>query len=152
MWPDSIPTAFEQRLKADGLYRQVFLYEREQLRQMLKQDILSDLRSRSSVVNVTSLCQTAPMNGFAPYSACKGGVFGLSKCDARDYGKIQINCLTPGNTVTPMLCEAVGNEGLKMLALPHRWGGQRNVRGHCRCNYLAVEPSCVFRHRHDVDC
>ena len=97
---------------------QVFLCEREQLRQMLQQDILTELRCRGSIVNVTSLCQTTPMNGFTAYSASKGGVLGLSKCDALDYGKdqIRINCLAPGNTVTPMLSEAVGDEGLKLLA------------------------------------
>lgn len=101
-----------------SLFFQVFLCEREQLRQMLKQNIPAALKSRGSIINVTSLCQTTPMNGFTAYSASKGSVLGLSKCDALDYGKdqIRVNCLAPGNTVTPMLYEAVGDEGLKALA------------------------------------
>jgi len=85
---------------------------------MLKQDILTGLKNRGSIVNVTSLCQTAPMNDYTAYSASKGGVLGLSKCDAFDYGpdNIRVNCVAPGNTVTAMLIDAAGDEGLRYLA------------------------------------
>jgi len=85
---------------------------------MLKQDILPGLQNRGSIVNITSLCQTVPMNNYTAYSASKGGVLGLTKCDAFDYGpdSIRVNCIAPGNTTTPMLIEAAGDEGLRYLA------------------------------------
>ena len=85
---------------------------------MLKQDILPGLKNRGSIVNITSLCQTVPMNNYTAYSASKAGVLGLAKCDAFDFGpdNIRVNCVAPGNTVTPMLVEAAGDEGLKFLA------------------------------------
>ena len=85
---------------------------------MLQQDILTGYNCRGSITNITSLCQTVPMNNYAAYSASKGGVLGLSKCDALDYGpdSIRINCVAPGNTTTPMLIEAAGDAGLKALA------------------------------------
>lgn len=58
------------------------------------------------------------MNNYAAYSASKGGVLGLTRCDAFDYGPdgIRVNCVAPGNTTTAMLTEAVGEAGLKALA------------------------------------
>lgn len=49
------------------------------------------------------------------YSTSKGGVLGLSKTDALDYGphKIRVNCVAPGNIATPMLKSAIGNEHME---------------------------------------
>jgi NAD(P)-dependent dehydrogenase (short-subunit alcohol dehydrogenase family) len=85
---------------------------------MLKQDMLEGFDCRASIINISSLCQTVPMNNFTAYSASKAGVLGMSKCDAFDYGpdRIRVNCIAPGNTVTPMLREYAGAAGIQALA------------------------------------
>ncbi|OQU98051.1 hypothetical protein CLAIMM_03884 [Cladophialophora immunda] len=83
----------------------VFLCQKFALQQFLRQEPLPGIEQRGAIVNVGSLCSTAAIPGMSAYSATKGGVFGLTKNDALDYGpqKIRINCLAPGNTLTPML-------------------------------------------------
>jgi NAD(P)-dependent dehydrogenase (short-subunit alcohol dehydrogenase family) len=85
---------------------------------MLTQEVIPGFSNRGSIINITSLCQTVQMNNYTAYSASKGGVLGLSKCDAFDFGpdNIRVNCIAPGNTTTPMLIEAAGEEGLRYLA------------------------------------
>lgn len=97
---------------------QVFLCERAQLRQMLKQSPLPGYESCGSIVNVGSLCSTIAMPGLTAYSASKGGVLALSKCDALDYGpsKIRINCVGPGNVITPMLKSSMGEDHMTNMA------------------------------------
>jgi NAD(P)-dependent dehydrogenase (short-subunit alcohol dehydrogenase family) len=77
---------------------------------MLKQEPLPGFESAGSIVNVTSLCATVAIPGLPAYSATKGGLLGMSKVDAQDYGpaKIRVNCVAPGNTFTPMLAGAMG--------------------------------------------
>lgn len=108
--------------------RGVFFCERALLRQMLKQQPLDGYECRGSIVNITSLSATAPLNNLAAYSASKGGALGLSKVDALDYGpdRIRVNVVAPGNTETPMLKKAAGDEGLKVLAAATPFG--RNAR------------------------
>jgi NAD(P)-dependent dehydrogenase (short-subunit alcohol dehydrogenase family) len=52
------------------------------------------------------------------YSGAKGGVLGLVKTDALDYGrhKIRVNCVAPGNTVTPMLSSTMGEAHINMYS------------------------------------
>ena len=85
---------------------------------MLKQEPLPGYQSRGSIVNISSICSTIAMPGLMAYSGSKGGVLGLSKTDAVDYGPsgIRINVVGPGNTVTPMLRSAMGNHHMKHYA------------------------------------
>jgi NAD(P)-dependent dehydrogenase (short-subunit alcohol dehydrogenase family) len=85
---------------------------------MLGQEVLPKFGARGSIINITSLSHTMPVNDYTAYSASKGGVLGLAKSDAYDYGpeSIRVNCIAPGMTVTPMLVEAYGDEGLRQLA------------------------------------
>lgn len=85
---------------------------------MLKQEPLPGYDCRGSIVNVTSLCATSSIPGLTAYSASKGGLLGISKTDALDYGpeKIRVNCVAPGNTITPMVYRAMGEEHMKMYA------------------------------------
>lgn len=89
--------------------------ERAALRQMLKQEPLSGFEQRGSIVNVGSICSTIAMPGLSVYSGTKGGVLGLTKTDAMDFGphKIRVNMVGPGNTITPMLKSAMGDEHIK---------------------------------------
>jgi 3-oxoacyl-[acyl-carrier protein] reductase len=69
-------------------------------------------------VNVTSLCATISVPGLTAYSGSKGGILGLSKTDALDYGsdKIRINCIAPGTIETPMSLEAMGEDYIRRTA------------------------------------
>lgn len=69
-------------------------------------------------MNVTSLCATIAIPGMSAYSASKGGILGLSKTDALDYGpdKIRINCIAPGTIETPMSLGAMGDAFIKQAA------------------------------------
>ncbi|KIX96482.1 uncharacterized protein Z520_07748 [Fonsecaea multimorphosa CBS 102226] len=96
----------------------VFFCERAEIRQMLKQEPLPQFGYRGSIVNVTSLCATISINGLAAYSATKGGILGLTKTDALDYGpqNIRINAVAPGNTLTPMVVNAMPANHLDLFA------------------------------------
>jgi NAD(P)-dependent dehydrogenase (short-subunit alcohol dehydrogenase family) len=85
---------------------------------MLKQQPLPGFEQVGSIVNITSLCATNAVPGLPAYSASKGGLWGMSKVDALDYGpaKIRVNCVAPGNTFTPMLAGAMGPEHGKHYA------------------------------------
>ncbi|CAK7216536.1 hypothetical protein SCUCBS95973_002837 [Sporothrix curviconia] len=80
----------------------VFLCERAQLTQILKQDVPPGLKNRGSIVNVTSVCQTVLRNNYSAFAASKGGVLAITKCDAYDYGpdNIRVNCVATGITST----------------------------------------------------
>jgi len=85
---------------------------------MLKQEPLPGYEQRGSIVNVGSILATVPMPGLSVYCGTKGGVFGLTKTDAMDYGakKIRINMVGPGNVITPMLRSAMGEEHMEHFA------------------------------------
>jgi NAD(P)-dependent dehydrogenase (short-subunit alcohol dehydrogenase family) len=85
---------------------------------MLKQEPLEGFESRGSIVNVTSLCATISIPGLSAYSATKAGALGLTKVDAFDFGpeKIRINSVGPGNTITPMVQNTMGDEHMKRYA------------------------------------
>jgi hypothetical protein len=85
---------------------------------MLKQDPLEGYQSRGSIVNVTSLCSTIAMPGLTAFSGTQGGILGLTKTDALDFGpqQIRINCVAPGNVVTSMMDTAMGEEDQKSYA------------------------------------
>lgn len=94
------------------------MMERAALRQMLKQDPLPGFQCRGSIVNVGSISSTIAMPGLSVYSGTKGGVLGLTKTDALDYGphKIRVNMVGPGNTITPMLRSAMGEHHMEHYA------------------------------------
>lgn len=77
---------------------------------MSKQEILEGYKDRGSIVNVTSLCSTIAMPGLTAFSGTQGGILGMTKTDALDYGpqRVRVNCVAPGNIATSMLDSAVG--------------------------------------------
>lgn len=85
---------------------------------MSKQDLLEGYESRGSIVNVTSLCSTIAMPGLTAFSGTQGGILGLTKTDALDFGpqRIRVNCVAPGNVATSMLDSAMGEKDQKEFA------------------------------------
>ncbi|OUM88012.1 SDR family NAD(P)-dependent oxidoreductase [Parageobacillus thermoglucosidasius] len=76
------------------------------------------------VINIASDAGRVGSTGEAVYSAAKGGVIAFSKTLAREMAryKINVNCVAPGPTDTPLFAEMV-NEGLKEAlekAIPFR--------------------------------
>jgi NAD(P)-dependent dehydrogenase (short-subunit alcohol dehydrogenase family) len=88
----------------------VWMCQRAQIRQMLKQEKLSDsYRSyRGSIVNVASMYGLAapPLNVPATaYATSKHAVIGLTKSDALAFAHrgIRINAISPGYVMTPLV-------------------------------------------------
>ncbi|KAK4542635.1 hypothetical protein LTR36_006684 [Oleoguttula mirabilis] len=91
----------------------VWLCQRAQIRQMLKQEPLDPLPrgNRGVIVNVSSmlgLVASAPATPAPAYTASKHGVMGLTKTDATMYASrgIRINACCPGYVATPLLKDA----------------------------------------------
>ena len=73
-----------------------------------------------SIVNIASAAGLGGFPTFAPYSASKHGVIGLTKSAAVEYAKkqIRVNAVCPAYTQTPMMEESVRrNPDLAALAL-----------------------------------
>lgn len=85
---------------------------------MSKQEHLEGYQCRGSIVNVTSLCSTIAFPGLTAYSGTQGGILGLSKTDALDFGPhgIRVNCVAHGNIATSMLDSAMGEEDRQSYA------------------------------------
>lgn len=84
------------------------------------------------VVNIASDAGRVGSSGEAVYAACKGGLVAFSKTVARELARanVQINCVCPGPTDTPLFASFAGEgegdrlvEGLKR-AIPMRRLGQ----------------------------
>jgi len=71
-----------------------------------------------SIVNIGSTAGTVGARNLHAYSASKGAVIQLSKSMAAEYGKdrIRVNALCPGGTLTGMMEELEGQEGLQKFA------------------------------------
>ena len=88
----------------------VWLCQRAQIRQMLKQDPLDPppRGNRGVIVNVASmlgLVASSPGTPAVAYTSSKHGVMGLTKTDATMYAPkgIRINAMCPGYVATPLL-------------------------------------------------
>ncbi|KAK5689221.1 hypothetical protein LTR17_026423 [Elasticomyces elasticus] len=97
----------------------VFLCQRAQIRQMLKQDPLDPLPrgNRGVIVNVASmlgLVASSPVTPAVAYTSSKHGVMGLTKTDAVMYAPkgIRINAMCPGYVGTPLLKDTVASGGM----------------------------------------
>lgn len=91
----------------------VFLCQRAQIRQMLKQEPLDPppRGSRGVIINTASmlgLTGASPGTPATAYAASKHGVVGLTKTDALTYARqgIRINAMCPGYVATPLLKSA----------------------------------------------
>ncbi|KAI6828206.1 hypothetical protein KC332_g2907 [Hortaea werneckii] len=92
----------------------VWLCQRAEIRQMLKQEALDQAPrgGRGIIVNVASmlgLVGASPSTPAVAYTASKHGMMGLTRTDAVMYAPrgIRINAVCPGYVATPLL-EAVG--------------------------------------------
>jgi 2-hydroxycyclohexanecarboxyl-CoA dehydrogenase len=70
------------------------------------------------IVNISSDAGRVGSSGEAVYSACKGGVIAFTKTIAREMARyrINVNCVCPGPTDTPLLAEITkGETGAKII-------------------------------------
>src|SRR5512139_3552701 len=75
-------------------------------------------RGFGRVVNIASDAGRVGSSGEAVYSACKGGIIAFTKTIAREMARYQlnVNCVCPGPTETPLLAEMVqGETGAKIV-------------------------------------
>ncbi|KIV86263.1 hypothetical protein PV11_01882 [Exophiala sideris] len=89
-------------------YRGCWLSSRAELRQMLKQDPISDdtgrAPQRGAIVNIASQLGIVGRPTAPHYCASKAAVISMTQCDAIDYSRdnIRVNCVCPGVIETPM--------------------------------------------------
>jgi 2-hydroxycyclohexanecarboxyl-CoA dehydrogenase len=70
------------------------------------------------IVNISSDAGRVGSSGEAVYSACKGGLIAFTKTIAREMARyrINVNCVCPGPTDTPLLAEITkGETGAKII-------------------------------------
>jgi len=75
-------------------------------------------RKYGKIVNISSDAGRVGSTGEAVYSACKGGIIAFTKTIAREMARylINVNCVCPGATDTPLLAEITGGEtGAKII-------------------------------------
>ncbi len=75
-------------------------------------------RKCGKIVNISSDAGRVGSSGEAVYSACKGGIIAFTKTIAREMARYQINvnCVCPGPTDTPLLAEMTkGETGAKII-------------------------------------
>jgi 2-hydroxycyclohexanecarboxyl-CoA dehydrogenase len=75
-------------------------------------------RKYGKIINISSDAGRVGSTGEAVYSACKGGIIAFTKTMAREMARYQINvnCVCPGATDTPLLAEITGGEtGAKII-------------------------------------
>jgi len=115
----------------------VWLCERAQIRQMLKQEMRDvatglSLKTRGSIVNVGSSGSHLGLRTINPYVMAKHGVLGLCRTDAADYGEegIRINCVCPGwikTAMTKMVWDSPAVNEVVKRAPMNRWGMPEEV-------------------------
>ena len=95
-------------------------------------------RKYGKIISISSDAGRVGSTGEAVYSACKGGIIAFTKTMAREMARYQINvnCICPGATDTPLLAEITGGEtGAKIIeamvkAVPfRRLGKPEDVAG-----------------------
>ena len=75
-------------------------------------------RQYGKIVNISSDAGRVGSSGEAVYSACKGGMIAFTKTIAREMARygINVNCVCPGPTETPLLAELTkGETGAKII-------------------------------------
>jgi 2-hydroxycyclohexanecarboxyl-CoA dehydrogenase len=75
-------------------------------------------RKYGKIINISSDAGRVGSSGEAVYSACKGGIIAFTKTIAREMARYQINvnCVCPGPTDTPLLAELTSGEtGMKII-------------------------------------
>ena len=75
-------------------------------------------RKYGKIIKISSDAGRVGSTGEAVYSACKGGIIAFTKTMAREMARYQINvnCVCPGATDTPLLAEITGGEtGAKII-------------------------------------
>jgi 2-hydroxycyclohexanecarboxyl-CoA dehydrogenase len=75
-------------------------------------------RKYGKIVNISSDAGRVGSSGEAVYSACKGGIIAFTKTIAREMARysINVNCICPGATDTPLLAELTkGETGAKII-------------------------------------
>ncbi|EXJ66170.1 uncharacterized protein A1O5_10786 [Cladophialophora psammophila CBS 110553] len=94
--------------------RGVWLCQRAELRQMMKQEAELSTRTgappeRGAIVNISSLFAIITHPTVGAYSATKAGVLGMTRTDAVAYATdgIRINSVLPGFVKTPMVEESM---------------------------------------------
>ncbi|KAG7263785.1 hypothetical protein CRUP_009969 [Coryphaenoides rupestris] len=61
-------------------------------------------KSEGNIINVSSLVATIGQSGAVPYVATKGAIISMTKAMAVDESryKVRVNCISPGNVMTPL--------------------------------------------------
>lgn len=115
---DQVPSEdFDKVLSVNT--KAVWTCQRAQIRQMLKQEKLTDsYRSyRGSIVNVSSMYGVIGTNGDVPataYCTSKHAVVGLTRSDAIHFANqgIRINAISPGYVMTPLVKDTMSKSDM----------------------------------------
>jgi len=99
---------------------------------------MSERKQGGKIVTVASDAGRVGSLGETVYSGAKGGAIAFTKSLAREVARYQINvnCVCPGPTATPLLA-AVPEKHQKPSCAPRRCGGSRSRRrSRMRCCFL----------------
>jgi NAD(P)-dependent dehydrogenase (short-subunit alcohol dehydrogenase family) len=68
-----------------------------------------------AIVNMSSVAALMAFDGYAPYSASKWGVVGLTKVAAKEFGAkgIRVNAIAPGSIETPLFVDVINHSPAK---------------------------------------
>jgi NAD(P)-dependent dehydrogenase (short-subunit alcohol dehydrogenase family) len=86
-------------------------------------------RGRGSIVNQSSIVGLIGVAGVAPYAAAKGGVIGLTKQMAVDFGPkgIRVNAICAGTVPTPLVTNTY-EERIRLGLVPEHTSVQEGLR------------------------
>lgn len=103
--------------------RGMWMCQRAQLRQMVKQDPIkaddSNFASRGAIANVASMAGLRAYDNIPAYCASKYGIVGFTKADGLRHAKdlIRVNAVCPGVIKTPMLGEVREDDDSNVQAM-----------------------------------
>mmetsp|Transcript_23585 Transcript_23585/g.39301 ORF Transcript_23585/g.39301 Transcript_23585/m.39301 type:complete len:297 (-) Transcript_23585:2726-3616(-) len=110
-------------------------------------------QKRGRIINIASIVGQIGNPGQANYAAAKGGVIGMTRALAKEFGGrgVTVNAVCPGFIESDMTAELPNKDALLMAIPMKRFGTPEEVSGLVR--FLATDPAAAYMtgHCYNVD-